>query len=828
MNNQLYCPDENRKALIAAEGTINAIDFLEVLDDDAPANSPPQRTLLVHCFLPIPALTANNVTIEGGVRFRDISVQWAHPANAVPPVLLNLAEQTYLAALPNNDRILVVRTNHEGDFSTYTLRLVASQSPNAGPPPGFDLLLSSVDFNFKVDCPSEFDCRSQAICPTPTTPVPQIDYLSRDYASIRRLLLDRLSVLMPDWTERNPADILVTLVELFAFVGDRLHYEQDSVSTEAYLGTARRRVSLRRHARLLDYPVHEGANARAWVAFQVTPSGDADGAVIPASSKILTRDPSGALTVHPDKLFDALSQAPVVFETLHSVTLRSARNRISFHTWGDPRCCLPKGATSAALRGDAATLGLRKGDVLVFMEELGAPSGLAENKDPSKRHAVRITQDPVEITDPLGPAMAVEVRWHDDDALPFPLCLWQFPDPAGGTQTATVALANVVLADHGLSIPEEPLIPAAAPDAPRLYRPRLDRPNLTHALPYDHEQAATQAAVSLLAAAPRDAVPFVTLNGDGRAWVPRRDLLASNRFAPEFVVEMEENGRAYIRFGDGILGLRPAPRSTFTAVYRTGNGTHGNVGADSLTRLVTTLTGFTSIGNPLPASGGLDPEPIDQVRLFAPDAFRSQQRAVTLGDWEEAAKINSQVQRAAASRRWTGSWYTIFLTVDRDGGREVTSDFETLLRAQLDRYRMAGVDLEIDAPRFVALDLFFTVCVKSGYLRASVKQALLEAFSNRDLPDGTRGFFHPNNFTFGQAVYLSQVVANAMRVPGVEWIDTSPAGPTPARFQRYGEPEHGEIAEGRIVFDRLEIPRLDNDPNLPENGRIDFAMRGGL
>jgi predicted phage baseplate assembly protein len=291
---------------------------------------------------------------------------------------------------------------------------------------------------------------------------------------------------------------------------------------------------------------------------------------------------------------------------------------------------------------------------------------------------------------------------------------------------------------------------------------------------------------------------------------------------------MEENGRAYIRFGDGILGLRPAPRSVFTAAYRIGNGTQGNVGADSLTRLVTTLTGIPKITNPLAATGGVAPEPMDQVRLFAPDAFRSQQRAVTLGDWEAAAQLNSQVQRAAASRRWTGSWYTVFLTVDRAAGREVTAEFEALLRAELDRYRMAGIDLEIDAPRFVALDLFFTVCVKAGYLRASVKKALLDAFSNRDLPDGTRGFFHPDNFTFGQPVYLSQIVATAMEVPGVEWIDTSPSGPTPARFQRYGEPAHGEIAEGRITFDRLEIPRLDNDTNQPENGRIDFLMRGGL
>ena len=75
---------------------------------------------------------------------------------------------------------------------------------------------------------------------------------------------------MPDWRERNPADLGITLVELLAYAGDQLSYYQDAVATEAYLGTARRRTSVRRHARLVDYPMHDGANARAWLASKRT------------------------------------------------------------------------------------------------------------------------------------------------------------------------------------------------------------------------------------------------------------------------------------------------------------------------------------------------------------------------------------------------------------------------------------------------------------------------------------------------------------------------------------------------------------------------------
>ena len=68
---------------------------------------------------------------------------------------------------------------------------------------------------------------------------------------------------MPDWQETHAPDLGVALVELLAYAGDYLSYYQDAVATEAYLGTARQRISVRRHARLVDYRMHEGCNARA-------------------------------------------------------------------------------------------------------------------------------------------------------------------------------------------------------------------------------------------------------------------------------------------------------------------------------------------------------------------------------------------------------------------------------------------------------------------------------------------------------------------------------------------------------------------------------------
>ena len=98
---------------------------------------------------------------------------------------------------------------------------------------------------------------------------PEINYLAKDYASFRQLILDRLALVMPRWQETHVPDLGIALVELLAYVGDYLSYYQDAVATEAYLGTARQRISVRRHVRLVDYAMHEGCNARAWVTVEL-------------------------------------------------------------------------------------------------------------------------------------------------------------------------------------------------------------------------------------------------------------------------------------------------------------------------------------------------------------------------------------------------------------------------------------------------------------------------------------------------------------------------------------------------------------------------------
>jgi predicted phage baseplate assembly protein len=307
-------------------------------------------------------------------------------------------------------------------------------------------------------------------------------------------------------------------------------------------------------------------------------------------------------------------------------------------------------------------------------------------------------------------------------------------------------------------------------------------------------------------------------------WNLRRDLLESERDDPHFVVEMDDFGTAHLRFGDGDCGEQPAAQTSFSASYRIGNGPDGNVGAHTIRYLVFSrnwLDVNLSLCNPFPAQGGTAPEPVAQVKLLAPHAFRSRiERAVTAQDYATLAERDSALQGAAACLRWNGSWYEALVAVDPAGSEDPSRELLRQIDRELCQYRRVGHDVVVCSARYVALALAFKICVLPDYLRAQVEAALLDAFSNRLLPGGRSGFFYPDNLTFGRGVYVSKLLAVAQSVAGVESVCVT-------KLERLYEGPNGEIAAGILPLKTFEIARLDNDPSFPEHGQIAFDLRGG-
>jgi hypothetical protein len=319
------------------------------------------------------------------------------------------------------------------------------------------------------------------------------------------------------------------------------------------------------------------------------------------------------------------------------------------------------------------------------------------------------------------------------------------------------------------------------------------------------------------------------MNAYLETWTARTDLLSSTSSDAHFVVEVDDEHRAHLRFGDGDCGREPEPGTAFIATYQAGNGVDGNAGAETLTEFVLrgiTLDGITiAVTNPLAAAGGTPPEPVAEVKAYAPRAFRMQrQRAVTAEDYAELANVGQPFRlsengrlkggptfKAAAQLMWNGSWPVASVSIDPTGMQGAGVSMRDRIAALLHRYRRMGHDLAVNDGHYVPLEVELHVCALPHYPRAEVRRELLDTFAR---------FFHPDNLTFGDAVYVSRIVAAAQQVPGVASVIVK-------TLRRLLATSNPDFDDGLLRLGPLEIPRLDNDPAAPHNGLLRIELGGG-
>lgn len=845
--NGIMCKDDTRR-LEVINSTLNGIDYIEV----EPTN---QKKIQIYLLKPISPGSSEleeklgkieNYEISGGVRIKDIRCK--------------------SVSVNDDKKSITIILNTSGDFSPYTLEIKIGL-------PFLDPIFSKQVFSFKAGCPLHFDCRPEEFSePEKAEEPPVIDYMAKDYASFRRALIDFISTKYPYWAERSEADLGMALVDLFSYVADRLSYYQDAVANEAYLETARQRVSVKRHACLIDYNIHEGLNARTFLFMKIA---NGSSGTVPAGTTVLSRleiplKLEGATLVPPHDAeiqnsvrSQALSASEAVFKTVEDATLHSTLNEIKIHTWGNEQCCLPRGTASLDLIGDLAfdlnrdgpkgnrqeTWRLKEGDFLLLEEIKSPESGERVDADPNHRQVVRLTRVESNSDPMLDPTHLTRVSWDRIDALSFPLWVSTKLENGRKERYISVARGNLVLADHGRTIEEwHPANPESDPKAPGIkkgdtaYTFELKKGPMTFCTMRQKNGIKKPSVQEMFKVNPHEAIADVHIerwedqqvspSGERPKWEVWPDLLGSNPFDRHFVVETRNDGRAVIRFGDGKFGMKPPEGSHFKVTYRIGNGPGGNVGAEKLVHIVKrdpndpamkdkNWPEILMVRNPLPAWGGTEPETIDQVKLLAPKAFHAELlRTVTEDDYAQMAEKHPEVSKAVATFRWTGSWHTVYVTIDPKGHTELTPDLKEHLRLHLSQYKLAGYDINIDSPAFVPLEIEVRVCINRNHFRAHVKEALLKALSNQELPGGGKGFFHPDNYTFGQAVYLSQLYSALEKVDGVDSVDF-------VVFKRLGKRENNELERGYIPMGRLEIARLDNDPNFPENGVLRLNMLGG-
>jgi hypothetical protein len=786
-------PKDRREKLLASS-TLNGIDFVEVTSAD-------QRTLRVH-FL-------NHVDVSGSVTNPQIT-----GGEAIRTVVANpINNATDWSVDAEGRPILQLTVVAAGDFSFYTLRLKSTL---------LDQFFSESVFSFKATCPSDLDCEKVLPpCPAPPGNPPPIDYLAKDFLSFRKALLDFSALRYPAWQERAEADFGVMFLEALAGLADDLSYTQDRVAAEAALDTATQRRSIVRLARLVDYEPRPAVAATVVLQFNVSA-----GPFISAGLQVSGLSPEGQ---------------PIVFETGTSLvdpTKYAVSPKwnapLQPYYFDDSQLCLKAGSTQTWILGHG--LAFQSGQALLIDTKAPVPA------DPPIREVVHITSaneevDPLFLDSNSNPIQVTHITWDGKEALRYSHDL-----------ARTTLAGNLVPATQGGRLSESFAIdtPPISDPHTRLAAVRTAMNSMPDSFSPMYLHTLSSTPLVWLAADPKSSpLPEIqmieTPPGDPPfAWTWRRSMLDAEPQETAFTVDranfvpfaQNSNGSTSyeydgdagdtIRFGNGNFGSRPEAGAVFRVNYRVGAGADGNLAADSITRFDAAASpSVQSVTNPFAASGGADQESNETVRRLSPQAFRTVQfRAVRPEDYVAAAEGLDWVQRAGTVFRWTGSWLTVFTTADPKASEEITIAEELEVIRLLDRRRLAGYESYAPAPHYISVDLEIYLCAKPDAFRGDVKQGALLALSAVTNPDGTIGFFHPDNFTFGKPLERSALEGAIQAAYGV-------AGVHSIKYRRRGIILNYIELPDQVTPGPSEILRVDNDPSLPERGSVRVYVEGG-
>ena len=290
---------------------------------------------------------------------------------------------------------------------------------------------------------------------------------------------------------------------------------------------------------------------------------------------------------------------------------------------------------------------------------------------------------------------------------------------------------------------------------------------------------------SLQQGASEDEGDGATTTVTGRLWKEVESLLD---YGPEAEVFVLDAANGIVTFGDNIHGAAVPPgfRNVRALSYRVGGGAAGAVEAEAVKVLFSSASFVTGVVNPLPASGGVDPESQQRAMLRGPQEFRARGRAVTVADYALLAMRTpgAQVVRAHAvsghhpaypGRPIPGVIGLYVVPPDRGEGQP-TPD-EATLRAVAEHLTKtlapAGVQVVAASPRYHKIRAEVSVVVDpTADVSETVRLTLAELDSYlHPLTGGEGGDGWPFGGTLQYTVLVRRLLANVAGVLAVSRLN---------------------------------------------------------
>lgn len=246
-----------------------------------------------------------------------------------------------------------------------------------------------------------------------------------------------------------------------------------------------------------------------------------------------------------------------------------------------------------------------------------------------------------------------------------------------------------------------------------------------------------------------------------------------------------DNLTGEVRFGDGQNGLIPPAGNgnIRMSTYRTGGGTIGNKPAGAITQLKTTVPYVRKVVNHLPATGGSEGETTDSLRKRAPRTLRHGDRAVTVKDYEDLARLAStEVARAkclpltnlitddASTAKLIRNGTVSLIIVPRSGEADSGPSLELIGRVQafIEKRQTPLAELIVVGPKYVGINVEVDLAPVSFDGAGDLKLEVARTIS---------GYLHPlsggmdgNGWDFGRYPHESNLYALIEALPGVDHV----------------------------------------------------------
>ena len=267
----------------------------------------------------------------------------------------------------------------------------------------------------------------------------------------------------------------------------------------------------------------------------------------------------------------------------------------------------------------------------------------------------------------------------------------------------------------------------------------------------------------LPAATAAGAASTLVTSVNGVAWAEVANLASAGPTDHVYMTQTDQTGKTTVLFGDGVHGARlPTGAANVTATYRAGLGSDGDAQANQISQPQTRPQGVQGVTNPLPASGGADPDTVASGRANAPLAVMALDRVVSVQDYQDFARAWAGIGKASSVLLSDGLSQFVHLTIcgTTDQPLETSSALYANLVASLAANGDPHLPVRVAPGQIDLIVLAASVHLGPGYqwsdVSAAVRAALLAGYGY----DGR---------ALGQAVVLSDVVATIQAVPGVDY-----------------------------------------------------------